>query len=573
MRDALGDGYVQALRGVWTEVPDSADFVMFWWHLAAAQVAAGHTRRMGLITTNSLRQTFNRRIVQAALDQGTHLEMAIPDHPWVDGANGAAVRIAMTVLAPSVGEGRLMTVTSEQAGEHGEMAVALLERSGLIYADLSVGANVAAAQTLRALEGLSSNGVMLAGSGFIVTPEQAQALGPSHLVRPYRNGRDLTGEARGAFVIDAFGLGAEELRTHHPSIYQWLLERVKPERDANRDPQFREKWWLHGRSRGEIRRALAGLPRYIATVETAKHRAFQFLDASILPDHMLIAIAVNDALALGVLSSQLHIEWALATGGTLEDRPRYNKSRCFETFPFPDEDTGLTPQLRERISQLAEQIDQHRKRVLGPEAGNTGSSGLTLTGLYNVLTALREGRALSAKEHTIHTQGLVGVLRELHDELDAAVLAAYGLPAAATTDDILAHLVQLNTQRAQEEAQGRVRWLRPTFQNPQNLLQKQELLPQEEQAPEADFDGEKSLSKQEQPKPPQQPWPAQLPDQVRAVAAVLAASPAPLQLPAIEARFKGRGPWKKGLPTLLQTLEALGRAQVVQIDGVAAWRG
>ena len=78
MRDALGDGYVQALRGVWTEVPDSADFVMFWWHLAAAQVAAGHTRRMGLITTNSLRQTFNRRIVQAALDQGTHLEMAIP---------------------------------------------------------------------------------------------------------------------------------------------------------------------------------------------------------------------------------------------------------------------------------------------------------------------------------------------------------------------------------------------------------------------------------------------------------------------------------------------------------------
>ena len=571
MRDALGDGYVQALRNAWTEVPDSADFVMFWWHHAAAQVGAGHTRRMGLITTNSLRQTFNRRVVQAALEQGTHLEMAIPDHPWVDGANGAAVRIAMTVLAPSVGEGRLMTVTSEQAGEHGEMAVALHERSGLIYADLSVGANVAAAQTLRALEGLSSNGVMLAGSGFIVTPEQAQALGPSPLVRPYRNGRDLTGEPRGALVIDAFGLNAEQLRTHHPSVYQWLLERVKPERDANRDQQFREKWWLHGRSRGEIRRALAGLPRYIATVETAKHRAFQFLDASILPDHMLIAIAVNDALALGVLSSQLHIEWALATGGTLEDRPRYNKSRCFETFPFPDEDTGLTPQLRERIAHLAEQIDAHRKRVLAPEAGNTG---LTLTGIYNVLAALREGRALTAKEKTQHAQGLVGVLRELHDELDTAVLAAYGLPATASTDDILAHLVQLNTQRAAEEAQGRVRWLRPDFQNPQNSLQKQELLPQESQAPEADLDSEKPLSKTEQTKPAaQHPWPATLPEQVRAVAAVLAASPAPLSLPAIEARFKGRGPWKKGLPTLLQTLEALGRAQAVATGGEVAWRG
>jgi hypothetical protein len=165
------------------------------------------------------------------------------------------------------------------------------------------------------------------------------------------------------------------------------------------------------------------------------------------------------------------------------------------------------------------------------------------------------------------------VLRELHEELDAAVLAAYTLPATATTDDILAHLVQLNTQRAAEEAQGRVRWLRPDFQNPQNSLQKQELLPQEEQAAEVDLDSEKPLSKPEHTKPTQHPWPATLPEQVRAVADALAASPTPLTLPAIEARFKGRGPWKKGLPTLLQTLEALGRAQVVHAEGDTAWRG
>jgi hypothetical protein len=66
----LGDGYVQALRAAWPDVPESADFVMYWWHHAAAQVACGHTRRMGLITTNSLRQTFNRRVVQAACDDG-----------------------------------------------------------------------------------------------------------------------------------------------------------------------------------------------------------------------------------------------------------------------------------------------------------------------------------------------------------------------------------------------------------------------------------------------------------------------------------------------------------------------
>jgi hypothetical protein len=49
MRDALGDGYVEALRQVWTEVPDTADFVMYWWDRAADRVRAGQARRFGLI--------------------------------------------------------------------------------------------------------------------------------------------------------------------------------------------------------------------------------------------------------------------------------------------------------------------------------------------------------------------------------------------------------------------------------------------------------------------------------------------------------------------------------------------
>jgi hypothetical protein len=43
-----------------------------------------------------------------------------------------------------------------------------------------------------------------------------------------------------------------------------------------------------------------------------------------------------------------------------------------------------------------------------------------MTGMYNVLEKLRAGEPLSAKEQAIHEQGLVSVLREIHDELDAA---------------------------------------------------------------------------------------------------------------------------------------------------------
>lgn len=589
MRATLGDGYAEALRTAWPEVPESADFVMHWWSRAAALLASGSTRRFGLITTNSLRQTFNRRVVQAALDKGVALAFAIPDHPWVDSANGAAVRIAMTVGVPATTESaRLLSVSGEQTGEFGEVSVTLAETSGLIHADLSVGANVASAVALLANANISSPGVKLHGAGFIVTPEEARALRPPPLaegggggqqpphgiLRAYRNGRDLTDTPRGVQVIDLFGLTAGEVREQFPAIYQWLLERVKPERDAKGTSKdgagYAALWWLFGKPRQEMRKQLAGLPHYIATVVTAKHRAFQFLAASILADDALICIASTDAFHLGVLSSRVHESWALVQGGTLEDRPRYNKSRCFETFPFPGVDTGLTPELRERIAQLAEHIDAHRKRQ---QAAHTG---LTLTGMYNVLEALREGRALTAKEKTIHSQGLVSVLKELHDELDAAVLLTYGFESHQSNDDLLAHLVALNTRRAAEEKTGLIRWLRPEFQDPAvaraaaNTLSNQELPAPALNGLQADL----TLDLPQQPVPhakpaTQQPWPSALPEQVRALAQLLASAPTALPLPAIEAHFKGRGPWKKGLPRILDTLEALGRARR---EG-AGWRG
>ena len=107
-----------------------------------------------------------------------------------------------------------------------------------------------------------------------------------------------------------------------------------------------------------------------------------------------------------------------AAGGRLGvgNDPRYNKTRCFETFPFPDPDEST----RQRIRELGEQLDAHRKRQqqLHPE--------LTMTGMYNVLEKLRAGEPLSKKEQLIHEQGLVSVLKQIHDDLDAAVFAAYG---------------------------------------------------------------------------------------------------------------------------------------------------
>lgn len=161
-------------------------------------------------------------------------------------------------------------------------------------------------------------------------------------------------------------------------------------------------------------------------------------------------------------------------------RPLRTNLRSFKAL-FP----ALTESpLKQRIRSLGERLDSHRKRQ------QEQHPGLTLTGIYNVLEKLRSGEPLTAKEKQIHDQGLVTVLRQIHDELDEAVLDAYGwgdlsardtgIPACSSAPgasseeagrnayitELLTRLVALNHERAAEEKRGLIRWLRPDYQNP-----------------------------------------------------------------------------------------------------------
>ncbi|MFL0806501.1 MAG: hypothetical protein K6L60_04350 [Oceanobacter sp.] len=588
MRAALGDGYVDAIRQAFRgAVPDSADFVMFWWHIAAEKVRlgqgkAGAPQQFGFITTNSLRQTFNRRVLEPHLNDSKKplsLAFAIPDHPWVDAADGAAVRIAMTVGAAGEKQGRLLTSLKESDTKTDEIKVDFQNRHGKLFADLKIGADVASAKPLQANLDLTSMGVMLAGAGFIITDEEySSRIGRFNeqelaRVKGYCNGKDLAAKSRRARVIDLFGLNEDELVTAVPNLYQLIKDRVYPERSVNRDKGFREKWWLFGRSRPSLREMIAGLPFFLACGETAKHRFFVTLDSHILPDHMVIGFGLDRFDYLGILSSRVHILWALAAGGTLEDRPRYNKSVCFDTFPFPDL-TGLEQAtLAARIGKLAEQIDQHRKTQ------QAAHDKLTLTGIYNVLEKLRKAEPLNAKEKTIYDDGLVGILRELHDELDRAVFEAYGwqdlanklvgLPGATTPypekseaqaeaeEELLKRLVALNHQRAAEEAKGQIRWLRPEYQNPdyQNSNQGKDSASDYKSTAQTEAD---VTAKPVATKAKKLTWPKSMPEQVAAVKTALQDGLDSVE--AITVLYKSPKSTGPKVQEVLESLESLGYA-------------
>ena len=590
MRSELGDGYAEACWQARKKIPGGADFVMHFWDEAATLLLRkpkkGQTnplRRFGFITTNSVTQTFSRRVIErhAKAKESLSLVYAVPDHPWLKASDKAAVRIAMTVAAPGERDGRLATVVRENGLNTDTPVVRLRERMGKIVGNLNIGADITAVQPLLANDLISSPGVKLHGSGFIVTPQQAAALGlgstlglENHILS-YRNGRDMAQRPRDVMVIDLYPLSIDEVRVRFPKVYQHVVERVKLSRDENNRKTYRENWWIFGEPRSGLRPVLKSLDRYIATVETSKHRYFQFLDANIRPDNMLVCIGSDAGSLLAVLSSRLHVSWMLSLGGTLENRPRYNKTRIFDPFPTAI-GQGLGPDDSNEFDDLGNRLHSFRKERLAEH------DFLTMTSLYNVLERMRELEnkchvpPLSARERDIHDAGLVAVLKEIHDDIDRAVFEVYGwsdlIPAlvgkpGATTpsvhkspeqeeaeEELLYRLVTLNRKRAADEQRGIVRWLRPEYQIPR--LSDKAKRPKEGEQVEAKL----VLPAPEDGKPA---WPKDELGRIRIVRDMLGRATAPLSSESLSTEFRGRNSAqrKKRVEKVLQTLVAAGVAQ------------
>jgi hypothetical protein len=568
MREGLGDGYVETLRNVWAKHdPGSWDFVMFWWQKAAELTRDGKVKRFGFITTKAITQPFNRCVITPFLANTVkpiHIAYAIPNHPWIDAADGAAVRIAMSVAAPGSYEGILESVVDEKSVEDGDVSIQVSTKQQIISSDLGVGISVTQAMPLKANDKLCFQGCKLVGSGFQVPPELAaewisRSPRSREILRDYWAGRDVTQKNSPRFVIDFFGLDETQASQDFSELYQHVLLHVRPEREKCKRDAHRIVWWQFGEKRPGLRSALEGMERYIVTSEVAKHRVFTFLNwPESLIDGSVIAIASNDAFFLGLLSSSSHGIWSARVGGRMGagNDLRYNNSLTFWPFPFPALEEG---ELKQRIRDLGERLDAHRKRQ------QAQYPDLTLTGIYNVLQKIRSGEALNAKDKVIHEQGLVSVLKQIHDDLDAAVLEAYGWTdiahatppadilasggpdAEALEQAILTRLVALNHERAAEEKRGFVRYLRPDFQAPGAATAKQSEIGLSE---DDDLTPEPAVAVILD-------WPAELPTQVAALRKLL---PTIGQDPEVLAACFGRKNKKRAdqINGILATLKALG---------------
>ncbi len=456
LRENLGDVYVDALFAAWKEeVPAEADFVCYWHEMSRAAIEAKRCRRAGLLATQGIRGGANQKVLQRIKKTGDIFE-AWSDEEWV--VEGATVH------------------TSIVCQDDGSETLRRLDGNPVatIHADLSGGA-IGSADLTTARQLDENLGVAFMGDtkggAFDISGELARTmllaagnpngLPNSDVVVPWVNALDLVRRPRDMFVVD-YGAGANERDAAlYERPFQHVLTAVKPIRVDNKRAAYAERWWIHVEARPVMRRSLGRLRRFVVTPTVAKHRLFAWLSAPTLPDHQLIAIARDDDYALGVLHSRVHECWSIRKGSQLRIDNRYTPTSTFETFPFPwplnAREDALTPEQRthrDRIAAMAAALNDARERWLNPPELIREEPDVVPT-----LPVRRLPRD-DAAAHELKKRTLTSLynarptwLANLHEDLDRAVLAAYGWPADIAEPDLLSRLLALNHERA--AAQGR----------------------------------------------------------------------------------------------------------------------
>jgi hypothetical protein len=409
-----------------------------------ADTLLGRHGTMGLIATNTILQGDTRATgVGYLVAHGAEIYEARENVPWP----GAA---AVTVSVLNVRKGLVPPPV------RGELHATL--QPATLVATATTGALDFSRETqgLASNDGLSFQGSVVLGKGFLLTPEERAALVKrdprnAERIHDYLGGEEVNTSPRQQphRCVISFGTLTEEEASAWPDLLAIVREKVKPERDKNNREVRRKYWWRFGEIAPALYAAIAPLQRCLVTSRVTKHLCLSFQPTNRVFSEALYVFPLEAYTSFAVLQSRIHEPWARLLSSTMEDRLRYSASDCFATFPFPK------PAPRAVIPELeaaGEAFYTRRAAYMVEE-----NVGLTVT--YNRL-----------KDPTNETPA-IEELRALTCAMDRAVLSAYGWgdlavpPYEARTEAdkaaqkafseaVIDRLYALNAARASEEAKA-----------------------------------------------------------------------------------------------------------------------
>ena len=427
IRKELGSSTVESLFGLYEgRVPAFADLVCYWFERSRSLIEEGRIQRAGLLATQGIRGGANRKVLDR-INQTGNIFWAQSDRNWI--LDGATVHVSMIGFDNNVEkshelDGKLVT---------------------MINPDLTGSTNLTTAQRLQENTDICFMGPSpkapfdidaAIAEHLTRAPLNVNGRPNTDVVRPVASAIDLVQRQRNKWTID-FGLMPLEQAMEYEGPFEYVRQYVYPIRMQTGRAQYAGNWWQYARPRHEMRNALSGLKRFIATPAVAKHRIFVWIQPQVLCNQGTLVFSRSDDYFFGTLQSRLHELWARGTGTQLREAEsgfRYTPTTTFETFPFPwapGQEPHGDPRV-DTVAAAARDLVEKRDRWLNPPGADTTElKKRTLTNLYNQRPAW---------------------LDMAHKKLDAAVFAAYGWPADLTDEQILERLLALNLERA--AAQG-----------------------------------------------------------------------------------------------------------------------
>lgn len=428
-----GENYLPWLQVVHDGAHGNADLSAHFFRRAFHLLGAHGT--IGFIATNTIAQGDTRSTgLKFLVDHGAELYDAVRSMKWpVPGAN-----VAVSVVHVSKGHVSDFPLEPRLDGKKVEHLNSRLRGKPERADPVALSAN----------EGKSFQGSIVLGMGFVLSPKERDELvskDPRNAERIFRyvGGEEINSDPDPRLERYVINFGQVELEEagQWPELITIVREKVKPERDKNKREVRRKYWWRFGETTPALYEALRPLKRCLANSQVSKHLVFAWRPADRVFAHTTYAYPIEDDRWLAVLQSRVHEVWARLLSSSMRTDLRYAPSDCFETFPFPEPDAFAA------LDGLGAKLDQERAAYLA-----ANEVGLTTT--YNRL-----------KDDSNLDPAIVS-LRELHEQVDRAVLDAYGwtdleVPPyygataeqlEAFEDDVLDRLFDLNERRARDEA-------------------------------------------------------------------------------------------------------------------------
>ena len=441
--------YINAVRDKFPDVPGNADYCVYWFRKAHDNMQDGD--RAGLVGTNTIRQNYSRiGSLDYIVDNGGVIYDAVSSLPWSGEAN---VHVSIANWAkgePPLEPNRLHFFAGVNDAK--ENIVRTIEL-GRINGSLSDRTDVSDALqlTVNRKPKRVYQGQVAGNHHFIFEPNKAISLirrdqSSQSVLFPFLIGRDLTSNHRaqpsryimdlGAFDIveaQSYRAAIRHIRKHILPIRRVKAkeEHAKNESARRSNPKarlnhhhnnFLNQWWKLSYGRNDMLQELSKIVRCIVCSEVTKRPIFDFMSTEIRPDHSIQVFAFEDDYTFGILQSNAHWQWfTVEKASTLTESDwRYTPHSVFDTFPFPQHPASDHVKA---VAHAGRALHEYRRQEM-----ERSESGLNLRDMYR----------------TLELPG-TNPLRDLHEALDAAVLAAYGFDPDR---DILEQLLALNLEVA-----------------------------------------------------------------------------------------------------------------------------